>query len=194
MWAPVLQNNGRTPVDAVDAVRAGDLRGAVPRRERRRAQHGQRDPGRKPTRRSGPSYRFSTVRITSTTPVADIQLAQTLPNGRLLVVFSVYTDTEHEYEAAVVDPSGALVDQFALPAADWAQSMPLSRFRLVGSSLYELGSTEARRLRRSLRPGGDDMSNRSQFRFRSATRSLLSRDRSDGDGGQSACPERPVLG
>ena len=29
-----------------------------------------------------------------------------------------------------------------LPAAEWAQSMPLSRFRLVGSSLYELGTTE----------------------------------------------------
>jgi uncharacterized protein YaiE (UPF0345 family) len=75
--------------------------------------------------------------------VADIQLAQTLPTGRMLVVFSVYTDTQHEYEAVVVDRSGALVDQFSLPAGDWAQSMPLSRFRLVGSSLYELGSTEA---------------------------------------------------
>ena len=71
------------------------------------------------------------------------QLAQTLPSGRLLVVFSVYTETQHEYEAVVVDSSGALVEQFSLPAAEWAQSMPLSRFRLVGSSLYELGSTEA---------------------------------------------------
>ena len=79
----------------------------------------------------------------SSTPVADIQHAQTLPNGRLLVVFSVYTDTDHEYEAVVVDPSsGSLVDQFSLPASEWAQSMPLSRFRLVGSSLYELGSTD----------------------------------------------------
>ena len=56
---------------------------------------------------------------------------------------SVYTDTDHEYEAVVVDPSsGSLVDQFSLPASEWAQSMPLSRFRLVGSSLYELGSTD----------------------------------------------------
>jgi hypothetical protein len=43
----------------------------------------------------------------------------------------------------VLSSSGSLVDQFSLPAADWAQSMPLSRFRLVGSSLYELGSTDA---------------------------------------------------
>ena len=35
------------------------------------------------------------------------------------------------------------MDQFAVPASEWAQSMPLSRFRLVGSSLYELGSTDA---------------------------------------------------
>jgi hypothetical protein len=90
----------------------------------------------------GASYQITTARITSATPVADIQLAQALPNGRLLVVFSVYTETDHEYEAVVVDASGALIDQFALQAADWAQSMPLSRFRLVGSSLYELGSTE----------------------------------------------------
>ena len=91
---------------------------------------------------AGLTYQLSSVRIKSTTPVADIQLAQTLPNGRLVVVFSVYTDTDHEYEVAVLDASGGLVDQFSLPASEWAQSMPLSRFRLVGSSLYELGSTE----------------------------------------------------
>ena len=83
------------------------------------------------------------MRITSDTPVADIQVAQPLPSGRLVVVFSVYTDTDHEYEVAVIDPSGSLVEQFAVPASEWAQSMPLSRFRLVGSSLYELGSTDA---------------------------------------------------
>jgi uncharacterized protein YaiE (UPF0345 family) len=92
---------------------------------------------------SGSGYQLSTTRITSSTPVADVQLAQKLPSGRLLVVFSVYTETQHEYEAVVVDSSGSLVEQFALPASEWAQSMPLSRFRLVGSSLYELGSTEA---------------------------------------------------
>ena len=91
----------------------------------------------------GSSYQLTTVRLSSRTPVADIQLAKTLPSGRMLLVFSVYTDTQHEYEAVVVDPSGALVDRFSLPAGEWAQSMPLSRFRLVGSSLYELGSTDS---------------------------------------------------
>ena len=94
-------------------------------------------------RSTGLTSQFSSVRITSDTPVADIQVAQSLPSGRLVVVFSVYTDTDHEYEVAVIDPSGSLVEQFAVPASEWAQSMPLSRFRLVGSSLYELGSTDA---------------------------------------------------
>ena len=87
-------------------------------------------------------YQLATARIMSATPVADVQLAQKLPSSRILVVFSVYTDTDHEYEAVVLTASGGLVDQFSLAAADWAQSMPLSRFRLVGSSLYELGSTD----------------------------------------------------
>jgi hypothetical protein len=141
MWAPVLQNNGRTPVDATTqflrAASGAPLSGGnvVVLSMGNEIRVGTYAP-------VGNTYQFTTVRITSTTPVADIQLAQPLPSGRLLLVFSVYTDVEHEYEAVVVDSSGGLVDRFALPAADWAQSMPLSRFRLVGSSLYELGSTE----------------------------------------------------
>jgi hypothetical protein len=141
MWAPVLQNNGRSSVDATaQLTRAipggpGASGNVVVLSMGDEIRVGSYAP-------IGTTYQITTARITSTTPVADIQLAQTLPGGRLLVVFSVYTDTDHEYEAVVVDSSGALVDRFALPAADWAQSTPLSRFRLVGSSLYELGSTE----------------------------------------------------
>jgi hypothetical protein len=141
MWAPVLQNNGRTPVDATTQVARATSGGPAPSGNVVVLSMG--DEIRVGTYvQVGASYQITTARITSATPVADIQLAQALPNGRLLVVFSVYTETDHEYEAVVVDASGALIDQFALQAADWAQSMPLSRFRLVGSSLYELGSTE----------------------------------------------------
>ncbi len=142
MWAPVFQNDGRTPVDtATQLARAfpgapaadGNVVVLSTGNEIRIGTYAA----------NGATYQLSTDRITSATPVADIQLAQTLPSGKLAVVFSVYTDTAHEYEVAVIDPSGALADQFALPAAEWAQSMPLSRFRLVGSSLYELGSTDA---------------------------------------------------
>lgn len=142
MWAPALKNDGRTAVDA-SAQLASALPGG-PAGVRNVVVLSTGTEIRVGTYVwTGFTYAASTVRITSTTPVSDIQLAQTLPSGRLLVVFSVYTDTQHEYEAVVVDSSGALVDQFSLPADDWAQSMPLSRFRLVGSSLYELGSTEA---------------------------------------------------
>ncbi|HST26649.1 MAG TPA: hypothetical protein VLJ76_11735 [Gaiellaceae bacterium] len=139
VWAPVLQNNGRAPVDA-SAQGANALSGA-PTTDGNVFVLSTGNEIRVGTTSTGGS-RFSTVRITSATPVADIQLAQKLPNGRLLVVFSVYTDTDHEYQALVLDPSGAVADQFSLPAAEWAQSMPLSRFRVVGSSLYELGSTD----------------------------------------------------
>jgi hypothetical protein len=142
MWAPVLQNNGRTAVDPSAQLTngapgaPGGTGNVVVSSLGNEIRVGAYTP-------VGTTYQVSTARIASTTPVADIQLAQTLPRGRLLVVFSVYAETEHEYEVVVVDSSGALVDRFSLPAAEWAQSMPLSRFRLVGSSLYELGSTDA---------------------------------------------------
>jgi hypothetical protein len=142
MWAPVLQANGRSAVDpSSQLVRAFP---GAPGPDGNVLVLSTGDEIRVGTYSSAGTTapRLSTVRITSSTPVADIQLAQTLPSGRTLVVFSVYTDTDHEYEAAVIDQSGNLVGQFSLPAAEWAQSMPLSRFRLVGSSLYELGSTE----------------------------------------------------
>jgi hypothetical protein len=35
------------------------------------------------------------------------------------------------------------VDRFAVESREWAESAPLARFRLAGSSLYRLGSTPA---------------------------------------------------
>ena len=143
MWAPVMQNNGRSPVDAsAQFLRASpgapglDGSNVVVLSTGNEIRIGMYAGGS-----SAPQ--LTSVRITSATPVADIQLAQKLPSGNLLVVFSVYTEDQHEYEAVVVDPTGRVVDQFALSAADWAQSMALSRFRLVGWSLYELGSTDS---------------------------------------------------
>lgn len=141
MWAPVLQNNGRTAVDTSSQLTRGSVGAPTPDGEVIVLATGSEV--RIGTYPLGSPSLFTTVRITSATPVADVQLAQKLPSGRVLVVFSVYTDTDHEYEAVVLNASGGLVDRFSLPAADWAQSMPLSRFRLVGASLYELGSTDA---------------------------------------------------
>jgi hypothetical protein len=80
-------------------------------------------------------------RITSQTPIAEVQLAEAL-GTRLVVVARVYSDTRDEFVVLLLGPSG-LEQELALDSADWAETAPLSRFRLVGGSLYQLGSTPA---------------------------------------------------
>lgn len=80
-------------------------------------------------------------RLTSDTPLAEVQLAE--PQGqRLVLVARVYDGAKDEFVVFVLDRNG-LVDRFTLDAADWAETAPLGRFRLVGTSLYRLGSTPA---------------------------------------------------
>jgi hypothetical protein len=83
----------------------------------------------------------SSWRITSTTPLGEVQLAEPLGN-RLVVVAKTYTDDRGEYVVLVLDRSG-IVNSFAVESLEWAESAPLARFRLAGSSLYRLGSTRA---------------------------------------------------
>ncbi len=78
-------------------------------------------------------------RIRSSTPLAEIQLAEPL-GTRVVVVLRAYTDANAAFDVLVLGDLG-LVKHFAVAAADWAETAPLSRFRLVGSSLYRLGST-----------------------------------------------------
>ncbi|MDP9303603.1 MAG: hypothetical protein M3O92_03765 [Actinomycetota bacterium] len=79
-------------------------------------------------------------RITSATPLGEVQLAE--PHGnRLVVVTKTYTDDRSEYVVLVLDRSG-VVNSFGVESLEWAESAPLARFRLAGSSsLYRLGST-----------------------------------------------------
>jgi len=80
-------------------------------------------------------------RITSATPLGEVQLAE--PHGnRLVVVTKTYTDDRSEYVTLVLDRSG-VVSSFAVESLEWAESAPLARFRLAGESLYRLGSTRA---------------------------------------------------
>ena len=80
-------------------------------------------------------------RITSATPLGEVQLAE--PHGnRLVVVTKTYTDDRSEYVVLVLDRSG-IANSFAVESLEWAESAPLARFRLCGSSLYRLGSTRA---------------------------------------------------
>jgi hypothetical protein len=78
-------------------------------------------------------------RITSDTPLGEIQLAEPFGNG-VLVVLRVYTDSADEFEVLALGARG-ISQRFSVPAAAWAETAPLARFRLAGSSLYQLGST-----------------------------------------------------
>jgi hypothetical protein len=80
-------------------------------------------------------------RVTSETPLAEIQLAEPFGAG-LLLIARVYTDAQDEFRVLELGPRG-LVGSASLDSADWAETAPLSRFRLAGSSLYQLGSTPA---------------------------------------------------
>jgi hypothetical protein len=80
-------------------------------------------------------------RITSATPLGEVQLAEQL-GKRFVVVLKIYTEAQDEFVAVVVDDRG-LVERFSLDATGWAEAAPLARFRLVGGSLFQLGSTPA---------------------------------------------------
>jgi hypothetical protein len=80
-------------------------------------------------------------RVTSDTSLAEVQLAEPVGNALVLVV-RVYTDEHDEFIALVLGATG-IVQSLAIESADWSEMAPLSRFRLAGSSLYQLGSTPA---------------------------------------------------
>jgi hypothetical protein len=78
-------------------------------------------------------------RVTSPTPLAEVQLAEPV-GDRLVVVARTYTDQASAFLGLVLGSKG-VEQQLSLAPADWAETAPLSRFRLRGSSLYQLGST-----------------------------------------------------
>ena len=80
-------------------------------------------------------------RVTSGTSLAEVQLAE-LIGQRLVVVLRMYDERSDEFVILVLD-RGGIVDRFSIAPADWAETAPLGRFRLVGKSLYRLGSTAA---------------------------------------------------
>jgi len=80
-------------------------------------------------------------RVRSATPLGEVQLAEPAESG-FVVVVKAYTDDRDEFVVLVLERSG-LVQRFALEPAQWAEAAPLARFRLNGSSLYQLGSSPA---------------------------------------------------
>jgi hypothetical protein len=77
-------------------------------------------------------------RVTSATTIGEVQLAEPLGDG-LLVVLRLWTETQAEFVALVLTPQG-LSASFAIGAEEWAESAPLGRFRLHEGTLYELRS------------------------------------------------------
>jgi hypothetical protein len=80
----------------------------------------------------------SAWRIASQTPLGEVQLAQPL-GKRLVLVVRVYSEPSAEFVVLILDRQG-LARRFAVDTADWAETAPLGRFRLVNGSLYRLGS------------------------------------------------------
>jgi hypothetical protein len=78
-------------------------------------------------------------RIVSATPLGEVQLAEPVGN-RIVLVVRPYTDTEDEFLVLVLGDRG-VERSFSVASADWAETAPLARFRLAGTSLYQLGST-----------------------------------------------------
>jgi hypothetical protein len=80
-------------------------------------------------------------RLTCPDRLAEVQLAEPSADG-LVVVVRVYDDDSDQFRVLTLDRSG-IVDQFSVNSADWAETAPLSRFRLRGRTLYQLGSNPA---------------------------------------------------
>jgi hypothetical protein len=80
-------------------------------------------------------------RVRSDTPLAEVQLAEPL-GKHVLVVVRVFNESQDEFVGLVLGDNG-LVRHLSLDSAAWAETAPLGRFRLVGHSLYRLGSTSS---------------------------------------------------
>jgi hypothetical protein len=78
-------------------------------------------------------------RITSATPLGEVQLLEPLGSD-LVAVVKTYTDARAEFLVLRLERT-RIVKQFPVASAAWAETAPLARFRLSGSSLYRLGST-----------------------------------------------------
>jgi hypothetical protein len=80
-------------------------------------------------------------RITSDTPLGEVQTAEPHGNG-IVVVTRAYTDDRDEFVVLVLGADG-LVQRFSVESGSWTETAPLARFRLARGGLYRLRTTEA---------------------------------------------------
>jgi hypothetical protein len=79
--------------------------------------------------------------VKSSTPLGEVQLAEPYGDG-LLVVLRRWTETRAEFRVLRLARAG-LAASFAVEPAEWAETASLSRFRLHGTTLYQLRSAPA---------------------------------------------------
>jgi len=80
-------------------------------------------------------------RITSGTPLGEVQLAEHHGNG-IVVVTHAYTDDQDEFVVLVLDARG-VVQRFSVSSDTWTETAPLARFRVAAGALYRLRTTPA---------------------------------------------------
>ena len=90
---------------------------------------------------AGRSTTLRAWRITSETPLGEVQLAEP-QGGRIVVVTKAYTDDRDEFVVLVLDHRG-LAASFSVAADSWTETAPLARFRLTADGLYRLRTTES---------------------------------------------------
>ena len=76
--------------------------------------------------------------VESSTKLGEVQLAEPYGDG-LLVVLRLWSEKQAEFRVLRLTPAG-LAGSFAVAPAEWAETASLSRFRLHGSTLYQLRS------------------------------------------------------
>jgi hypothetical protein len=84
---------------------------------------------------------FRSWRITSETPLGEVQLSEADGDG-IVVVTRAYTDDRDEFVVLVLGSHG-LVQRFSLASGSWTETAPLARFRLARGRLYRLRTTPA---------------------------------------------------
>jgi len=80
-------------------------------------------------------------RITSETPLSEVQLAESHGNGIVLVT-RVYTNARDEFVVLVLGGRG-LVQRFSVASGSLTETAPLARFRFARGVLYRLRTTQS---------------------------------------------------
>jgi hypothetical protein len=80
-------------------------------------------------------------RITSETPLGEVQLAEAHGNG-VLIVTRAYNDDRDEFVLLALDAHG-LAQTFSVASDSWTETAPLARFRLARGALYRFRTTQS---------------------------------------------------